>query len=217
MMSLQARRVLWGFIAAAALALSAEIGHASTIPGSSTSGASNESLYSGSKLVVGASASVVQLDIPSAGTLTLTWTDLDFSSSLAALEVGLSDASKTLGDYDYDGSTTVDLSGPLMLYATVFATAQGSMDVGLYHLSATFTPAVVATVPLPGLGVSGLGVGFLGVLAIAWRRRRRLLINRLEAILGAGLLGLLALGWRRGWRQPDFSGSVYEIVTTPVA
>jgi hypothetical protein len=216
MMSQQVRRACWGFIAVAALALSPEIGRASTIPGASASGASSDSLYSGSKLVVGASASVVQLSIPSAGTLTLTWTDLDFSSDLAGLEVGLSEASKTLGDFDYDGSTTVDLTGPVMLYATVFATAQGSMDVGLYHLSAMFAPAVVA-VPVPAIGVWGVGAGFLGILALVWRTRWRHISSRLEAFLGAGLLGLLALGWRRGWRQPEFSGPVYETVTTPAA
>src|SRR5215472_1957912 len=97
----QTRRVVWSFVAAVALALSAQIGHASNIPGGGMS------LYNGSKLVFGDSASILQLVIPSAGVLSLTWTDLDFSSTLATLDVGLSNGGTSLGNYLTDGSTTL--------------------------------------------------------------------------------------------------------------
>ena len=214
------RKAIWGSAAAATLVLSAQIGHASMIAADSgasmTFGASSDSSYADSKLVLGNSASVMKLSIPSAGVLSLAWTDLDFASSLAALDLGLSDGTKNLANFLGAGSTTLDLSGPVTLYATIFATAQGSLDVGLYNVSASFVPAG-APVPVPGLGIWGLGTGFLGLLALARRRSWRRLAGRLETSVGAGLLGLLALGWRQGWRQPEFSGSVYQIVTTPMA
>jgi hypothetical protein len=183
------------------------------IPDASGSGMS---LYSGSKLVFGNSASIVQLVIPTAGVLSLSWTDLDFSSSLATLDVGLSSATKNMGDFQSGGSTTLTLNGPVTLYAAIFATAQGSMDVGLYHVSASFMPAVAA-VPLPSVGIFGLGAAFLGVLALARSRGWRPFSSRLGAVLGEGLLSLLALGWRRGWSGPDFSAAMQEIATTHVA
>lgn len=194
-MSSHARRVVCGLITAVALVASIQIGQASVLPGSSAS------LYSGSKLVVGDSASVVELQIPAAGVLALTWNDLDFSSSLSALDLWLSEGTKTLDDSLGAGSLTMNFTGPATLYASIFATAQGSMDVGLYHVSAMFTPAVAA-VPLPSLGVWGLGLGFMVLLALGWwtrMGRQSNLAVRVETIVGAGLLGVLALGWRQGW------------------
>ena len=132
--------------------------------------------YSDSQLVMGDSASVVQLDVPSAGVLSLNWTDLDFTSSLANLDVELSNGLKTMGSFQADGSTKLNMTGPEKLYVTIFATAQGSWDMGLYHFSAEFTPAVAA-VPLPGLGVVGLGTALLGILALGWRRRNASPVN----------------------------------------
>jgi hypothetical protein len=170
-MNSHALRVVSAIVAATVLALCGQLAGASTIPGEpSTSTMSDMSLYSGSKLVVGASASVLQLDVPTAGVLSLTWTVLDFSSSLADLDVQLSNGLKSMGNYQTDGSTTLDLTGPVNLYMTIFASAQGNMDVGLYHVSAMFVPATAA-VPLPRLGVFGLGAGLIGIFALGWRRR----------------------------------------------
>lgn len=152
----------WRTVSALALALCAQIGHTSEM-----------SLYTGSTLVLGDSARVVQLDVPSAGVLSMDWTDLDFASSLASLDVDISNGTKPMGDYQSGGSMTLNLSGPVKLYVTIFASAQGSMDVGLYHVSAMFVPTVAA-VPVPGLGISGLGVAVLGVLALAYRGWHRL-------------------------------------------
>ena len=216
-MSAPSRRAYGGLVAAAALALCAQIGHASVIPdASAVSGSSGMSLYSGSKLVFGNSASILQLVIPAAGVLSLSWTDLDFSSSLATLDIGLSSATSNMGDFQSSGSTTLTLNGPVTLYAAIFATAQGSMDVGLYHVSASFMPAVAA-VPLPSVGIFGLGAGFLGVLALACGRGWRQFSGRLGVVLGKGVLSLLAIGWRRGWSGPDFAGTMQKIATTPVA
>jgi hypothetical protein len=194
MMSSHARKVVWGLISAVALIVCAQTGQASALSGSSAS------LYSGSKLVLGDSASVVDLSIPAAGVLSLTWTDLAFSAQLSSLDLWLSDGTKSLDASQGDGSLTMTFSGPTMLYASIFAAAQGSMDVGLYHVAATFTPAVAA-VPLPPLGVWGLGLGFLALLALGCTRMgpQSNLVIRLETIVGAGLLGVLALGWRQGW------------------
>jgi hypothetical protein len=173
-----ARRVL----SLAALGLFVSVGHASTfVMQARYSGASRpttatallgqgDTLYSDSRLVFGDSASVVQLDVPSAGVLSLAWSDLDFGSSLANLDVELSNGLQALGNFQTDGSTTLDLAGPVKLYVTVFAAAQGTMDVGLYHLSATFAPAVAA-VPLPRLGVLGLGIAALVIFVLGWGRR----------------------------------------------
>lgn len=132
-------------------------------PGTVTS-----SLFQGSQLVQGSVAMVTPLQLDTGGTLSLTLTDMNFPEALGALSFAVSDANTLLKSMDGPGIMTLDVAGPVTLYADVFATAQGPANVGLYNLQVAFTS--VAPVPLPASGL--LLAMVLGLLSLrGWRLR----------------------------------------------
>lgn len=100
------------------------------------------------------------LTLTSAGTLTMTVTDLAWPQALAALSFAITDSTHALLTADAAGSLIYQVTSPMTLFANVFATPNAASNAGLYHLSVSFAPVV----PLPAavwLLFSGLfGVGF---------------------------------------------------------
>lgn len=128
-------------------------------------------LYSDSQLVQGSEASVAALQIPSAGNLFLSLTDLRFPDPFASLQFDLTGTQNALVGLSPSGTTlTLGLTGPATLYANVFATAQGPLDIGLYNLTATFL--TTAPVSLPASGALLAGITSLALLLDGLLRRR---------------------------------------------
>jgi hypothetical protein len=153
-----------------ALGMIAKGAWAATLPASPAS-ASTASLFSlsgdlpGSKLVLGSSASVTTIQVDVAGTLSFTLIDKLFPSALGALSFAVTDATTALATMSGAGSLSLSVSGPMTLYADVFATAQGTTNTGLYNLQVSFAPTVPVPVPASGL--------LLGAAAILWRLKSR--------------------------------------------
>lgn len=117
-----------------------------------------------SELVMGNQSQATAINIPSAGQLTLTLTDVGFTSVFSALNFAVSTSSADLVPPKDPGTMILDISGPTTLYTHVFAKAQGGFDLGMYNLTANFTPSS-APVPLPGTGPllgAMLGLAWLG-------------------------------------------------------
>jgi hypothetical protein len=127
-------------------------------------------LFQGSELVQGSTAMVTPLQLDTAGSLSLTLTDMNFPESLGALSFAVTDANTLLKSMDGPGVMTLDVAGPTTLYADVFATAQGSANVGLFNLQVSFTS--LAPVPLPPSGLL-LAMILAAMLLFGWRRPSR--------------------------------------------
>jgi hypothetical protein len=113
---------------------------------------------------------VTPLQLDTAGSLSLTVTDMNFPESLGALSFAVTDANTLLKSMDGPGVMTLDVAGPVTLYADVFATAQGAANVGLFNLQIAFTS--VAPVPLPASGLL-LAMILAPMLLFGWHRLSR--------------------------------------------
>ena len=161
----------WG---ALAILLGLPGAYASTIG----SGTDVSVLYSQSQMVQGNNASVVQLDVPTAGQLFLTLTDLDFPDPFASLKFALTSLTSAQVGLAVAGTLTLDLTAPTTLYAEVFWKAPSGVDAGLYNLTATLlTTGDVLPFPLPASGGLLGGVLLLALAGLArqafTRSRRR--------------------------------------------
>jgi hypothetical protein len=126
-------------------------------------------LYSAPQMVQGTQAYGTPLQIPGAGELTLTLSDLQFPKAFAALTFTVSDAQMALTGPTGAGTLSLNLTGPATLYADVFATAaQSASDSGLYSLTATFLGQSPAPVPLPASGALFAGALLAAALALGW-------------------------------------------------
>lgn len=132
---------------------------ASTLPGPTV-------LYSNSWLTSGNSAESTALQVPAAGELFVTLTDLAFPDSYTSLDLSLTDGTSTLESLPNPGELTLDLTQPSTLYADVFGEVTGE---GLYNLTATFLPS--APVPLPA-SCWLLASALMGLVWCAQRRAR---------------------------------------------
>jgi hypothetical protein len=139
---------LVGLLAFGAAASSA---HASTVLTNST------------ESIIGTQAISTALDIPSAGELTVTLTDMDFSSPFASLTFAISDATQSLTGLDNAGTITLDLTAPNTLFVNVFATSAAGAS-GLYSLAADFSPG--SPVPLPS---SAVCLGGAALMLLVWQ------------------------------------------------
>jgi hypothetical protein len=155
-----------------ALGMTAQGTWAATLPANpGSSAATTASLFSlsgdmpGSKLVLGSSATVTTIQVDAAGTLSFTLTDKLFPIALGALSFAVTDTNTALATMSGPGTLSMAVAGPVTLYADVFATAQGTNNVGLYNLQVSFAPTVPVPAPASGL--------LLGVAAILWRLKVR--------------------------------------------
>jgi hypothetical protein len=128
------------------------------------------------EFVSGNSATSVELDLRTAGTLTLNFKDLDFTGALTSLEFGLSETSASMSGMVNADSLTIDLTLPTKLYLDVFARAGQRTGFGLYNLYAFFQ-AAPSPVPLPASWL-GLACGFAGLFWVIRRPRQTKAVPR---------------------------------------
>jgi hypothetical protein len=108
-------------------------------------------LLAQSTMVVGTESTTDTFVAPTAGTVTVSLKSFGWAAPLSALSFSASSATQVLASWSGTGVTS-DIAtfnvGPGSYFANIMATASGAMDMGLYSLRMTFTPAV----PLPSSG-----------------------------------------------------------------
>jgi hypothetical protein len=131
-------------------------------------------LVSDTSLVSGSQSTVFAFQAPGAGTVTAEVTNVDWPQLLSSLSFVATSANQTMTSWsDPATQTSATLSFQVMgsgnYFADITASAGGPLDLGVYSLMITFTPAA-SPVPLPAAGWLLLS----GALAlVAWLRLRR--------------------------------------------
>jgi len=125
----------------------------------------SEVMYEGSGFLRGTQSFVDSFELPSAGTLTVTLSNIDWPEKLANLSLVMSTPAGALGPSMGAGTATFDVQAG-NIFAQWFGTAQGPLNAGVYSIKIEFQATAV---PLPtsiALLLSGLGLLF-------WQRRVR--------------------------------------------
>jgi hypothetical protein len=126
-------------------------------------------LYDSSGFIQGQQSFVQSFDITTAGTLTVSLSDIPWLDTISNLNFFLTTTTGTVGASMGAGTESVSVE-PGMLYAHWFGDAAGTFGVGVYGIKLTFQPNGATPVPLPGaliLLISGLGLLF----SMRYRRR----------------------------------------------
>lgn len=128
-------------------------------------------LYDGTGFVVGTQSFVQSFDLTTAGTLTVTLTNVAWPQQLASLNLLMTSPSGgAMGPEMGAGIATFNVRSGEDVFAQWFGTAQGPLDAGVFSMKIMFQPAGGGTtVPLPtsiALFLSGLGL-------LVWQRRGR--------------------------------------------
>jgi hypothetical protein len=124
-------------------------------------------LYDGTGFLEGTQSFVQSFNLPSAGTLTVTLSNVAWPEQLANLNILLSSADGMLGPLMSSGTETFNIAAGGNVYAQWFGTAQGPLNAGVFALKIDFAPSATV-VPLPAsisLFLSGLA------LLLLWQRR----------------------------------------------
>jgi hypothetical protein len=124
-------------------------------------------MYDTSSLIVGEGGGTQALDLNTAGTLTITVTNIPFLDVVQDLTSFLSTTGGVVGSKMYTPGTESINVGPGIYYANWFGNAQGTFNEGVVGVQIQFQAA--NAVPLPAsllLLVSGLGIVF------GWQHRR---------------------------------------------
>jgi hypothetical protein len=123
-------------------------------------------LYDSSGFIQGQQSFVQGFDLTSAGTVTVTLSNIPWLDTIAGLDCFLSTANGAVGTSMGPGTESFTV-GPGMVYAHWFGDANGAFGLGVYGLNIVFQPTGTP-VPLPAslvLLLSGLG------LLWGWQRR----------------------------------------------
>jgi len=123
-----------------------------------------------SQFVNGNSAQSMMLVLPTAGELTLNFTDLDFTGALSSFEFGLSNTGGSMSGMLNGDSMSIDFTKATTFYLDIFARGGLHTGFGLYNIWACFQ-SKPAPVPLPATGFSLAG-GLIG-LHLVYRRRKQ--------------------------------------------
>ena len=118
-------------------------------------------LYDSSGFIQGQQSFVQSFDITTAGTLTVSLSDIPWLDTISNLNFFLTTASGTVGASMGAGTESMSV-GPGMVYAHWYGDAAGTFGVGVYGIKLNFQPTGTP-VPLPGtliLLLSGLGLLF---------------------------------------------------------
>jgi hypothetical protein len=125
-------------------------------------------IYDGVGFLTGTQSFTDSFSVATAGTVTVTLSNIAFPEELASLSLMLSSPSGgALGSQMQAGTESFHVQAG-DVFAQWFGTAQGPMNSGVYALKIAFDPAS-SPVPLPtsiALLLSGLGL-------MAWQRRTR--------------------------------------------
>ncbi len=126
-------------------------------------------IYAGAGFMRGTQSFADTFNLQSAGTLTVTLSDVAWPVPLASLNLVLNSSDGILGPVMGGNSTsTFNIAAGGDVTAHLFGTAQGPLDAGVYSMIISFQPSAT-TVPLPTsvvLLLSGLGL-------LLWQRRAR--------------------------------------------
>lgn len=130
-------------------------------------------LLSDTTLITGSESAVFSFDAPGPGTVSVQLTNLDWPQALSSLSLAATSANQVLWSSPSSQAALVGTQDPFFqvakggtYFADVMATAGGALDLGVYSLSITFTPAG-APVPLPASG----GLLLVGILVLIGLRR----------------------------------------------
>jgi hypothetical protein len=124
-------------------------------------------LYDSASLVSGQGGGTQSLDLSTAGTLTITVTNIPWLDVVSDLTSFVSTTSGVIGGKMYAAGSESLSVGPGTYYASWFGDAQGTYNEGVVGVKIQWQP--VNAVPLPAslvLLISGLGVLF------GWQHRR---------------------------------------------
>jgi len=126
-------------------------------------------LYNEAGFIEGQQSFVQSFDIASAGTLTITLSNIPWLDTISGLNCFLTTSSGLVGSTMAPGTESINVE-PGMIYAHWFGDAAGAYGIGVYGLDIKFQPNGVAAVPLPAsliLLLSGMGIVF------GWQRSER--------------------------------------------
>ena len=124
-------------------------------------------LYNGSGFLTGTQSFTDTLNLPSAGTLTVTLGDIAWPESLASLNLVVTSASGALGPEIGIGTSTFNVASGGFITTQWFGTAQGALNAGVYTLEIQFQPSA-QVVPLP----ASLALLISGLSLLLWQRKR---------------------------------------------
>jgi len=126
-------------------------------------------MYDSAGLIQGQQSFTDSFVIPTAGTLTVTLTDIPWLDTVSDLSGFVSTTTGVIGKPMTLGTESMYIQQPGTVYAHFFGDANGTYGIGAYGVKVSFN-AGPSPVPLPGTLVllfSGLG------LLLGWQRRPR--------------------------------------------
>jgi hypothetical protein len=120
----------------------------------------SEVLYNSSGFLQGTQSFVQAFNVATAGTLTVTLTNVAWPQQLASLNLLLTTTSGAMGSEMGVGTASFDVKAG-DFFAQWFGTAQGPLNAGVFEMEIEFNPSAGNPVPLPtsiALLLSGLGL-----------------------------------------------------------
>ena len=126
-------------------------------------------MYDSAGLIQGQQSFTDSFVVPTAGTLTVTLTDIPWLDTVSDLSGFVSTTTGVIGKPMTLGTESIYVQQPGTVYAHFFGDANGTYGIGAYGVKVSFN-AGPSPVPLPGTLVllfSGLG------LLLGWQRRPR--------------------------------------------
>jgi hypothetical protein len=153
----QARRLAVGAMFALAATAAAPFANADTL------------IAEASPLISGTQSNVYTLAASSAGSVTVSLSNLGWPDRLSSLSFALATSSGVLKTFSGEGTQTINIGTAGTYYAIVTGTAQGHWNLGMYSLRMTFAALSGPggpTVPLPAAGwllLSGIA-GVFGLM-----------------------------------------------------
>lgn len=126
-------------------------------------------LTEASPLISGTRSDVYTISAPTAGSVSVSLSNLNWPDPLASLSFALATSSGVVKSFSGAGSQTIDIGSAGTYYAIVTGSAQGHWNLGMYSLRMTFSSLAGPggpTVPLPAaawLLLSGIA-GMFGLM-----------------------------------------------------
>jgi len=126
-------------------------------------------LFDSSGFLQGTESFTQAFNLTSAGTLTVTLSNIAWPQQLASLNFLLSSANGTMGPEMSAGTYSFAIAAGGNVFAQWFGAAQGPLNAGVYSLKIEFQPEAGLPVPLPASALLLLS----GLALLLWQRRGR--------------------------------------------